>query len=113
MREAPPGVPASLPIPSIRDEVRARLKALTVLRASGRAWAHTSASDRDCAGCKGAIRAGDRACRVEDGVVLHPHLRCFKLWVEEAHKRGADTPAEALEVHADELSPALPAPPDA
>ncbi len=98
MREEPRGMPASPPIPSIRDEVRARLKALTLLRASGRAWTNTSPRDRECAGCRGTIRAGEPACRIDDGVALHPRLRCFELGVKEAHARGL-APEEVPEGH--------------
>ena len=80
--------PARVALQSLRQEIRARLRAGTLLHASGRTWIHSAAGDHRCAACGKAIRARQPECRVEDSVALHAHVSCFKLWVEESRRPG-------------------------
>ena len=84
--------PALVALRSLREEIRARLKAGTLLHASGRTWIQSAAGDHRCAACGKAIRARQPECKVEDRAEFHAHVSCFELWVEESRRPGLHQP---------------------
>ncbi len=102
MSRSAPGVPTPTVSPSVREDIQSQLRAGTLLRASGRAWLHTASGHHRCAACGQTIRARQPECEIEDRVVLHAHVGCFKVWVEQS--RALD----AGQVSAAEDRPAVP-----
>ena len=89
MPESALGAPTFSASPSVREDIQSQLRAGTLVRASGRAWIHTASGHHRCAACGQMIRARQPECEIEDRVVLHAHVVCFKLWVEQSRALDA------------------------